>query len=134
MGPLSRPNHRQLSCHLARRFSGRRVDPVYHSAWRQNRRPYLGMDSITRWWRPLRVGQDRRRLARRQPIATAAPSAPFELRVEPQEQVSVNDPTAFFTLWVALFTGVLGVSTILLWRATNRSVKISERALHDLER
>jgi hypothetical protein len=106
----------------------------YHSAWRQNRRPYLGMDSITRWWRPLRVGQDRRRLGRRQPIATAAPSAPFELPFEPQEQVSVNDPTAFFTLWVALFTGVLGVSTILLWRATNRSVKISERALHDLER
>src|SRR6266481_7253975 len=30
MGPLSRPNHRQLSYHLARRFSGRRVDPVYH--------------------------------------------------------------------------------------------------------
>src|SRR6516165_12791368 len=28
MGPLSRPNHRQLSYHLARRFSGRRVDPV----------------------------------------------------------------------------------------------------------
>jgi hypothetical protein len=46
----------------------------------------------------------------------------------------VNDPAVFFTLWVALFTGVLGVSTILLWRATNRSVKISERALHDLER
>src|SRR6266487_2200734 len=31
MGPLSRPNHRQLSYHLARRFSGRRVDPVHHS-------------------------------------------------------------------------------------------------------
>src|SRR5690349_22928847 len=31
MGPLSRPNHRQLSYHLARRFSGRRVDPVYYN-------------------------------------------------------------------------------------------------------
>jgi hypothetical protein len=30
MGPLSRPNHRQLSYHLARRFSGRRVDRGYH--------------------------------------------------------------------------------------------------------
>src|SRR6516162_10500019 len=29
MGPLSRPNHRQLSYHLARRVSGRRVEPVY---------------------------------------------------------------------------------------------------------
>src|SRR6516164_6622606 len=31
MGPLSRPNHRQLSYHLARRVSGRRVEPVYQS-------------------------------------------------------------------------------------------------------
>src|ERR1700730_8814929 len=31
MGPLPRPNHRQLSYHLARRFSGRRVDPVYQA-------------------------------------------------------------------------------------------------------
>src|SRR5215831_10570447 len=31
MGPLSRPNHRQLSYHLARRVSGRRVEPVYHA-------------------------------------------------------------------------------------------------------
>src|SRR5262245_6353907 len=29
MGPLSRPNHRQLSYHLALRLSGRRVEPVY---------------------------------------------------------------------------------------------------------
>src|SRR6516225_9517931 len=34
MGPLSRPNHRQLSYHLARRVSGRRVEPVYKIIWR----------------------------------------------------------------------------------------------------
>src|SRR5258708_34544444 len=33
MGPLSRPNHRQLSYHLARRFSGRRVDPVSQTSY-----------------------------------------------------------------------------------------------------
>jgi hypothetical protein len=30
-------------------------------------------------------------------------------------QRTFNDPTAFFTLWVAAFTGVLGFSTIGLW-------------------
>jgi hypothetical protein len=29
-----------------------------------------------------------------------------------------EDATAFFTLWIAAFTGVLAISTILLWRST----------------
>ena len=33
-------------------------------------------------------------------------------------QRTLNDPTAFFTLWVAAFTGVLGFSTIGLWFVT----------------
>jgi hypothetical protein len=49
-------------------------------------------------------------------------------------QRAVNDPTAFFTLWVAIFTAVLSVSTIGLLRATRRSTDIAERALTELER
>jgi hypothetical protein len=49
-------------------------------------------------------------------------------------QRAINDPTAFFTLWVAVFTAVLSVSTIGLLRATRRSTNIAERALTDLER
>jgi hypothetical protein len=57
------------------------------------------------------------------------------------------DPTAYFTLWLVGFTGVLAVSTVGLWVATfflyragkkqlgllSRSTDISERALTELE-
>lgn len=49
-------------------------------------------------------------------------------------QRTITDPVAFFTLWVAVFTLVLGAATIGLLRATNRSAQIAERALVGLER
>ena len=49
-------------------------------------------------------------------------------------QRTLTDPVAFFTLWIAAFTAVLGFSTIGLLRATSRSANISERALTVLER
>ena len=45
-----------------------------------------------------------------------------------------HDPGAFYTSVVALFTAVLGASTILLWRATKRSAETAERALSEHER
>jgi hypothetical protein len=49
-------------------------------------------------------------------------------------QRTISEPTAFFTLWVAAFTFILGAATIGLLRATNRSAQIAERALTGLER
>lgn len=45
-----------------------------------------------------------------------------------------NDPVAFATLIVAIATAILAFSTIGLWRVTNRSVDIAERALTEVER
>ena len=47
---------------------------------------------------------------------------------------TTHDAVSFYTSVLALFTAVLGGSTIGLWAATNRSAGISERALLDLER
>jgi hypothetical protein len=51
---------------------------------------------------------------------------------------AVSGTAAFFDdhngAFTALFTIVLAVSTILLWKATTRSARISERALTELER
>jgi hypothetical protein len=44
------------------------------------------------------------------------------------------DPVAYFTLWLMAFTGVLGIATIGLLFATNRTAQISERALSEHER
>jgi hypothetical protein len=49
-------------------------------------------------------------------------------------QWTVHDPVAFYTSAVALFTAVLVISTILLWRATKRTAEIAERALSEHER
>jgi hypothetical protein len=42
--------------------------------------------------------------------------------------------SAAATIIIALFTAVLGVSTVFLWFATRRSARIAERALTELER
>lgn len=49
-------------------------------------------------------------------------------------QRTTKDPTAFFALWTAAFTGVLAISTIFLWNATKRTAQIAERALSEVER
>ena len=49
-------------------------------------------------------------------------------------QRTISDPVAFFALCTAAFTGVLGLSTIALWRATGRAAKIAERTLGEIER
>jgi hypothetical protein len=36
--------------------------------------------------------------------------------------------------WLAIFTGILAVSTVLLWLATLQSARTAERALTELER
>jgi hypothetical protein len=45
-----------------------------------------------------------------------------------------SDPVAFFTLWLVAFTGILGIATIGLLFATNRTAQIAERALTEHER
>ena len=47
---------------------------------------------------------------------------------------TTHDPVAFYASVVALFTAVLGVSTILLWKATKRSAEIAGRGLSEHER
>jgi hypothetical protein len=47
---------------------------------------------------------------------------------------TTKDAVAFYTSILALFTGVLGASTIGLWIATNRNARIAERALTEHER
>ena len=47
---------------------------------------------------------------------------------------TTNDAVSFYTSVLALFTAVVGGSTIGLWRATNRNAKIAERALTEHER
>ena len=44
------------------------------------------------------------------------------------------DPTAYFTLWLVAFTGVLAVSTVGLWVATVLLYRAGERALETTER
>lgn len=41
---------------------------------------------------------------------------------------------ALFTFILAMFTSILAISTLFLWRATQNSVAIATRSLHDLER
>jgi hypothetical protein len=47
---------------------------------------------------------------------------------------TTHDSTSFYTFMLALFTGVLSASTIMLWFATRRSALIAERALTEYER
>jgi hypothetical protein len=47
---------------------------------------------------------------------------------------TTNDAVSFYTSVLALFTGIVGGSTIGLWLATNRNAKIAERALTEHER
>src|SRR4051794_27948749 len=52
-------------------------------------------------------------------------------------QRTISDPTAFFTFVLAIFTGVLAVSTFLLWLVTGtaaRAARDSADALPILER
>jgi hypothetical protein len=44
------------------------------------------------------------------------------------------DPTAYFTLWLVAFTGVLAVSTIGLWIVTARGVRIQSADTRILQR
>jgi hypothetical protein len=44
-----------------------------------------------------------------------------------------DDSTGFYAFCTALFTGALFLSTTLLWKATNRTARIAERALTELE-
>ena len=37
---------------------------------------------------------------------------------------TTSDPVAFFTFWLVVFTGGLGVSTVLLWRAGERQIEL----------
>jgi hypothetical protein len=53
-----------------------------------------------------------------------AGSEPESQRSETFWQRTVTDPTAFFTLWVAIFTAFLAVSTIGLWLATYRQARL----------
>lgn len=47
---------------------------------------------------------------------------------EPFWQRTVDDPTAFFTLWLAIFTAVLGVSTIALWLAGEKQIRFARES------
>src|ERR1700682_5933125 len=38
---------------------------------------------------------------------------------------TTTDPVAFFTFWLVVFTGVLGASTIMLWRAGERQIELT---------
>jgi hypothetical protein len=42
---------------------------------------------------------------------------------------TTSDPVAFFTFWLVVFTGGLGISTILLWRAGVRQAELTQAAL-----
>jgi hypothetical protein len=42
---------------------------------------------------------------------------------------TTTDPVAFFTFWLVIFTGVLGASTVLLWRAGVRQAELTQAAL-----
>jgi hypothetical protein len=44
-------------------------------------------------------------------------------------QKTTTDPVAFFTFWLVVFTGVLGASTALLWRAGERQAELTQAAL-----
>lgn len=52
---------------------------------------------------------------------------------EESEKLDIDRRIARYTLWLAVFNGLLVVSTIALWRATRKSTKIAERALTELE-
>ena len=47
---------------------------------------------------------------------------------------TTHDSVSFYTFMLALFTGVLSVSTIMLWFATRRTALIAERVLTEYER
>lgn len=47
---------------------------------------------------------------------------------------TTHDSVSFYTFMLALFTGVLSASTIMLWFATRRTALIAERALTEYER
>lgn len=49
-------------------------------------------------------------------------------------QATFADPVAFYGAWVALFTGALGISTWLLWRATNRTVDLAREEFNATHR
>lgn len=55
--------------------------------------------------------------------------APHIIRSE-----SADDRIARYTLWLAILTGVLSLSTISLWWVTRRTANIAERALYTTER
>jgi hypothetical protein len=38
---------------------------------------------------------------------------------------TTTDPVAFFTFWLVVFTGGLGVSTVMLWRAGERQIELA---------
>lgn len=42
---------------------------------------------------------------------------------------TTTDPVAFFTFWLVIFTGGLGASTIMLWRAGERQAELTQAAL-----
>ena len=42
---------------------------------------------------------------------------------------TTTDPVAFFTFWLVVFTGVLGASTVLLWRSGERQAELTQAAL-----
>lgn len=42
---------------------------------------------------------------------------------------TTTDPIAFFTFWLVIFTGVLGFSTVLLWRASEHQAELTQAAL-----
>jgi hypothetical protein len=44
-----------------------------------------------------------------------------------------EDATGFFTLWIAAFTGMLAISTVLLWRSTRNAAIAGERQLKIVE-
>jgi hypothetical protein len=41
---------------------------------------------------------------------------------------TTSDPVAFFTLWLVIFTGGLTISTVLLWRASERQIELAREA------
>jgi len=58
------------------------------------------------------------RAKQQQTEQSAKPSGPNTKHGESFWQRATEDPTAFFTLWIAIFTFVLAVSTIGLWTVT----------------
>lgn len=63
--------------------------------------------------------------AQQQAPAENAPKEPKDEGGESIWQRTISDPLALYTAVLTLFTGILGVSTILLWRETRASVRLA---------